>query len=83
MDWNSQRIIFSVNGFEHFRFNAPAVKTNSSWPYDEEQYLLLNVAIQDNILSSFTESAMEIDYVRVYADGAGPSDAPIWADEFD
>ena len=48
---------------------------NSTWPYDAEQYLLLNVAIQDNIASSFSESAMEIDYVRVYADGADPSDA--------
>ena len=53
------------------------------WPYDAEQYLLLNVAIQDNIASSFSESAMEIDYVRVYAEGADPSDPPVWADEFE
>jgi beta-glucanase (GH16 family) len=83
MDWNSDRIIFSVNGFEHYRFDAPTVKNSSNWPFDTEQYLLLNVAIQDSIASSFTQSAMEIDYVRVYANGAGPSDQPIWADEFE
>jgi beta-glucanase (GH16 family) len=82
MDWNSDRIIFSVNGFEHYRY-APTVKNSETWPYDAEQYLLLNIAIQDNISSSFDQSAMEIDYVRIYADGAGPSDPPIWADEFE
>lgn len=82
MDWNSERIIFSVDGKEHYTY-APTVKNSSNWPYDAEQYLLLNVAIQDSISSSFTQSAMEIDYVRVYADGAGPSDQPVWADEFE
>ena len=82
MDWNSDRIIFSVNGFEHYRY-APTVKNSETWPYDAEQYLLLNIAIQDNISSSFDQSAMEIDYVRVYAEGAGSSAAPIWADEFE
>jgi beta-glucanase (GH16 family) len=82
MDWNSERIVFSVNGFEHYRY-APTVKNSSTWPYDAEQFLLLNVAIEDSISANFTQSAMEIDYVRVYAEGAGPSDQPVWADEFD
>jgi hypothetical protein len=37
-----------------------------NWPYDAPQYLLFNVAILPNIAANFTESAMEIDYVRVY-----------------
>lgn len=82
MDWNSERIIFSVDGVEHYRYD-PVVKDSSTWPYDAEQYLILNIAIEPSIAFSFTESAMEIDYIRVYADGAGPSDAPVWADEFD
>ena len=86
MDWNSERIIFSVNGAVHYKFDAPAVKNSLNWPYDAEQYLLLNIAINfddpDNP-ASFTQSAMEIDYVRIYADGAGPAAAPIWADEFE
>ena len=82
MDWNSERIIFSVDGVEHYRYD-PVVKDSSTWPYDAEQYLVLNIAIEPIIASSFSQSEMEIDYVRVYADGAGPSDDPIWADEFD
>ena len=82
MDWNSERIIFSVDGVEHYRY-APTVKNSSTWPYDAEQYLLLNIAIQDNISSSFSQSAMEIDYVRVYTEGAGSSAQPVWADEFE
>ena len=82
MDWNSDRIIFSVNGNEHYRY-APTVKNSDTWPYDAEQYLLLNIAIQDSISSSFSQSAMEIDYIRIYAEGAGPSAQPIWADEFE
>lgn len=82
MDWNSERIIFSVDGVEHYRYD-PVVKDSSTWPYDAEQYLLLNIAIEPTIASSFNQSEMEIDYVRVYANGAGPSDDPIWADEFE
>ena len=34
-------------------------------------YLLLNIAIEPNIASSFTESAMEIDYIRVFENNLG------------
>lgn len=81
MDWNSERIIFRVDGIEHYRY-APEVKNSSTWPYNAEQFLLLNIAIEPTIISNFTQSAMEIDYVRIYAANAGPTDAPIWADEF-
>jgi hypothetical protein len=37
-----------------------------TWPFDLDQYLLLNIAIQADIAPSFSSSAMEIDYVRVY-----------------
>ena len=44
----------------------PTDKNSNTWPFDLEQYLLLNVAIIPEIESSFTSSSMEIDYVRVY-----------------
>ena len=65
MDWNENRIIFSIDGIEHYRYD-PSVKNTSTWPYDSEFFFLLNIAIEPNIDSSFIESAMEIDYIRVH-----------------
>ena len=65
MDWNENRIIFSIDGIEHYRYD-PIVKNASTWPYDSEFFFLLNIAIEPNIDSSFIESAMEIDYIRVH-----------------
>tara|TARA_B110000091_G_C13680510_1_gene417657 strand:- start:443 stop:1009 length:567 start_codon:yes stop_codon:yes gene_type:complete len=65
LDWNSNKMTFSINGIIHYIYN-PENKNIQNWPYDGPQYLLFNVAILPNITSSFTESAMEIDYVRVY-----------------
>ncbi|MCF8322896.1 MAG: family 16 glycosylhydrolase [Flavobacterium sp.] len=63
--WTAEKMDFFVDGVKHYTYN-PSVKNASTWPFDAEQYLLLNVAIQNIISSSFTQSAMEIDYVRVY-----------------
>jgi beta-glucanase (GH16 family) len=76
MDWNADRIIFKIDGIEHYRYN-PSEKNASTWPYDSEFFFLLNIAIEPTIQSSFTESAMEIDYVRVYQSGD-----LVWSDEF-
>jgi beta-glucanase (GH16 family) len=82
LDWNAERMIFSVDGQTHYTYNPP-VKNANTWPFDTEQYLLLNIAIEAGIATNFTESQMEIDYVRVYAPDAGPDDQPIWSDEFE
>lgn len=65
LEWSAEKLVFSVDGVVHYTYN-PTVKNSSTWPFDSEQYLLLNVAIQSNISSTFTQSAMEVDYVRVY-----------------
>ncbi len=72
LDWNADRMVFSVDGVTHYTYN-PTVKDASTWPFDAPQYFLLNVAIQPSISSSFTQSAMDIDYVRVYE--ATPTDS--------
>lgn len=77
MDWNPQRMVFSVDGMEHYSYD-PVVKDANTWPFDEDLYLLLNVAIESGIDANFTESAMEVDYVRIY-NSAGQL---IWSDEF-
>ena len=65
MDWNADRIIFEIDGMEHYRYN-PSDKNADTWPYDSEFFFLLNVAIEPSIVGGFTESAMEVDYIRVY-----------------
>ncbi|MBW6497953.1 MAG: family 16 glycosylhydrolase [Bacteroidales bacterium] len=65
LDWYPDRMVFSVDGVVHYTY-SPEVQNADTWPFDEDQYLLLNIAIIPNIDPNFTESAMEIDYVRVY-----------------
>ena len=77
MDWNAQRMVFSVDDTEHYTYN-PTVKNADTWPFDAPQYLLLNVAIAQGVDSEFSETQMEIDYVRIY-EGTDL----VWSDEFD
>ncbi|NBW27937.1 MAG: glycosyl hydrolase family protein [Flavobacteriaceae bacterium] len=65
LEWTASKMIFSVDDIVHYIYN-PSIKNASTWPFDAEQYLLLNVAIQSSITTSFVQSAMEVDYVRVY-----------------
>ena len=70
LDWNAQRMIFSVDGIVHYTYNPPTKDANT-WPFDAEQYFLLNVAIEGSG-ANITQTAMEIDYIRVYqTDGSG------------
>ena len=65
LEWSPEKMVFSVNNRVHYTYNPP-VKNASTWPFNADQYLILNIAIQSSIPPSFTESAMVIDYVRVY-----------------
>ena len=65
IDWSAQEMIFSVDGNVHYTYD-PVIYNSDTWPFDSELYLLLNIAIEPSIAASFTESSMEIDYVRVY-----------------
>ncbi|KUO68207.1 MAG: hypothetical protein APF83_00305 [Lutibacter sp. BRH_c52] len=69
VEWTSQSMVFSVDGVVHYTYN-PTTKNSSTWPFDAKQFLILNVAMGGTfggaIDSNFTESSMEIDYVRVY-----------------
>lgn len=67
MDWNADRIVFSVDGNTHYVYN-PSVKDENTWPFDEDHYFLFNVAILPSISPNFTSGSMEVDYIRVYQD---------------
>jgi len=65
LEWSADKLVFSVDNVVHYTYN-PAVKDASTWPFDAELYILLNIAIQPSIDPNFTEDDMVIDYVRVY-----------------
>ena len=65
LEWDAQRLTFSVDGINHLTY-SPSVKNQYTWPFNAEQYILLNVAIEPSVTLGFVQSAMDIDYVRVY-----------------
>jgi beta-glucanase (GH16 family) len=72
IEWTEQKVVFSVDGINHLTYN-PSVKNQYTWPFDAEQYILLNVAIEPSVTNSFVQSAMEVDYVRVYQKSCSPT----------
>ncbi|RNC86433.1 MAG: glycosyl hydrolase family protein [Winogradskyella sp.] len=79
MNWSPNQITFMIDGVGFYTYN-PAVKNASTWPFDEDQFILLNVAMggfAGTIDPTFTESNMVIDYVRVY------QNASLSTDDFD
>jgi beta-glucanase (GH16 family) len=75
LDWTAEKMVFSVDNVVHYTYN-PTVKNASTWPFDAEQYILLNIAIQSSIISNFTQAAMEVDYVRVYQNTTPDNEPP-------
>ncbi len=69
VEWTPEKMTFSVDGVVHYTYNPPT-KNSSTWPFDADQFLILNVAMGGSfggeIDPDFTASTMEIDYVRVY-----------------
>lgn len=69
VNWSEDKISFLIDGEIYYTYE-PDTKNADTWPFDAPQFLLLNVAmggsLGGNIDASFTESSMEIDYVRVY-----------------
>ena len=68
VEWDDQEIVFSIDGKVHYTYK-PANKNSETWPYNSDQFLILNVAMGGSwftIDPNFESSTMEIDYVRVY-----------------
>jgi beta-glucanase (GH16 family) len=78
MNWSPNQISFLVDNVVFYTYN-PTVKNASNWPFDKEQYILLNIAmggIAGNIDVNFTQTAMDIDYVRVYQNTTVDTQSP-------
>lgn len=83
VNWSPNQMTFLVDN-EIFYVYKPPVQDSATWPFDAEQYILLNVAmggVAGTIDPNFTESPMVIDYVRVFQDSA-LSNEEIKSDEF-
>ncbi|MEO1259824.1 MAG: family 16 glycosylhydrolase [Bacteroidota bacterium] len=65
LEWTAEKMVFSVDGIIHYTYDPP-IKDASTWPFDDEQYLIFNVAVLGSIAPDFSQSAMEVDYVRIY-----------------
>lgn len=68
MNWSPNEISFLLDNVVYYTYN-PAIKNESTWPFDKEQFLLLNIAmggVSGNIPANFTQATMQIDYVSVY-----------------
>ena len=71
LNWSPDQITFLLDGVGYYTYN-PAVKDDSTWPFYEDQFVLLNMAmggIAGNIPSGFDQASMLIDYVKVYQQG--------------
>jgi beta-glucanase (GH16 family) len=68
VNWSPDQITFLIDDVEFYTYN-PTVKDNLTWPFYQNQYLLLNIAmggVAGTIDPNFNQSSMIIDYVRVY-----------------
>ena len=92
MNWSPNKVVFMIDGEGYYTYNKPAnfVDANNDgiddgWPFSEDQFLLLNVAmggIGGTIDPNFTESSMIIDYVRVFQNTGTASVDDVFANKF-
>jgi len=69
VEWTGEKMVFSIDDDVHYTYN-PSNKNSDTWPFDADQFIILNVAMGGGfggvIDPNFTQSSMEIDYIRVY-----------------
>jgi beta-glucanase (GH16 family) len=76
MNWSPNQITFLIDNVAFYTYK-PGTKNAATWPFDVDQFLLLNVAMggySGNPDANFTESSMIIDYVRVYQNNTASTD---------
>ena len=69
LEWTKKNLKFFVDGNHYFTYE-PKNKTPKNWPYVNDQFIILNIAMGGNLGGSvdpnFSKDEMEIDFVRVY-----------------
>lgn len=69
MEWTEDFVSFSVDGSKYYTYQ-PDVQNGDTWPFNTDQFLIFNVAMGGSlggaIEAGFTESRMQVDYIKVY-----------------
>ncbi len=71
IEWDANQIDFFVDDKKYFTFVNEGTGTEA-WPFDETQYLILNIAVggswggREGIDANIFPQQMRVDYVRVY-----------------
>ncbi len=76
MEWSPEEIRFFVDGINYYTY-SPIVQNPDTWPFNEDQYILLNVAMINPVASNFSRSDMVVDYVRVYQEETLGTQSPL------
>jgi beta-glucanase (GH16 family) len=70
LTWTSTELQIGVDGVVYNTYNKPAGADTTTWPFDQPQYLLLNVALGGAlggaVPSGFTQDTMQVQHVRLY-----------------
>ncbi|MBP6008617.1 MAG: glycoside hydrolase family 16 protein [Rhodoferax sp.] len=68
--WDEGKVAIGVDGVTYFTYNKPVTFNNNTWPFDNPQYLILNLAMGGDLGGAvpigFVSDQMVVDYVRVY-----------------
>jgi len=81
IEWDARKIDFFVDGRKYFTY-ANERTGRDAWPYDQPQYLILNLAIggdwggQKGIDDRIFPQVYAIDYVRVYQQSSRRESSP-------
>lgn len=69
LTWTADSLIFGVDDRPYFTYANPKSGA-TTWPFDQPQYLILNLAIGGDMAGAVDDSIfpvqMEIDYVRIF-----------------
>jgi len=70
LTWDAERIVIGVDNSNYFSYPNPRTGDRTRWPFDDPQYLLLNLAVGGDLGGAVDDAALparlEVDYVRVY-----------------
>ncbi len=70
LTWTADQIAIGIDDMPYFVYKNPKNGSYAQWPFDNPQYLILNLAIGGDlggpVPASFTTQQMEVDHVRIY-----------------